>query len=74
MTIGRIFSNTFAGIAPTSAPGFIAAQLIGTALGTGLVLALYPDVARGASNVVVPHEIGDVSSDSPQTAGQRRQP
>jgi glycerol uptake facilitator-like aquaporin len=73
VTIGRIFSNTFAGIAPSSAPGFIAAQLIGAALGAGLVLALYPDVGRSASEVVVPHEIDTVSSDSPQSAGQRRQ-
>ena len=31
ITIGRMFSDTFAGIAPSSAPGFIAAQLIGGA-------------------------------------------
>jgi glycerol uptake facilitator-like aquaporin len=33
ITIGRIFSNTFAGIAPASVVGFIAAQLVGAALG-----------------------------------------
>lgn len=32
ITIGRMFSDTFAGIAPTSAPLFIAAQLVGAAL------------------------------------------
>src|SRR5438046_2514388 len=32
ITIGRIFSNTFAGIAPSSAPLFLAAQLLGGAL------------------------------------------
>lgn len=56
VTIGRIFSNTFAGIAPASAPGFVAAQLVGAGLGAGLVLALYPDVARSAAAVVVPHD------------------
>ena len=56
VTIGRIFSNTFAGIAPASAPGFVAAQLVGASLGAGLVLALYPDVARSAAAVVVSHD------------------
>lgn len=42
ITIGRIFSDTFAGIAPPSAPGFIAAQLIGAALAFLLVRWLYP--------------------------------
>lgn len=42
VTVGRMFSDTFAGIAPTSAPGFIAAQLVGAALGACVVLALYP--------------------------------
>lgn len=37
ITVGRMFSDTFAGIAPTSAPGFILAQLIGAALGYLLV-------------------------------------
>jgi len=42
ITIGRMFSDSFAGIAPTSAPGFIAAQLIGGAVGFVLVRWLYP--------------------------------
>ncbi len=42
ITIGRIFSDTFAGIAPSSAPGFIAAQLVGAAIGFILVGWLYP--------------------------------
>lgn len=36
VTIARSLSNTFAGIAPTSAPLFIAAQLLGTALAMGV--------------------------------------
>jgi glycerol uptake facilitator-like aquaporin len=54
-TVGRIFSDSFAGIAPGSVPGFIAAQLIGTMVGLVLVFALYPDAARAAEEVVVPH-------------------
>ncbi|WP_042376056.1 aquaporin [Streptacidiphilus melanogenes] len=41
VTIGRMFSDTFAGIAPSSAPGFIAAQLVGAAIGLGLVAVLF---------------------------------
>ncbi|MBH0131178.1 aquaporin family protein [Salinibacterium sp. NK8237] len=43
ITIGRMFSDTFAGIAPGSAPGFIAAQLIGAAIGFGLVRWVFPE-------------------------------
>ena len=42
ITIGRMFSNTFAGIAPSSAPGYISAQLIGGAVGFVLVRLFYP--------------------------------
>ncbi|OJX63552.1 MAG: aquaporin family protein [Micrococcales bacterium 73-13] len=43
VTIGRIFTDTFAGIAPTSALWFLAAQLVGGAVGVGLVLLLFPN-------------------------------
>ncbi|GAA4118235.1 MIP/aquaporin family protein [Knoellia locipacati] len=55
VTIGRIFSDTFAGIAATSAPAFVAAQLAGLVLGVAITLALYPDAASRADDVVVPH-------------------
>ncbi|MFD3444484.1 aquaporin [Microbacteriaceae bacterium 4G12] len=42
ITIGRMFSDTFAGIAPGSAPLFIAAQLLGGALGYAAVRLLVP--------------------------------
>lgn len=42
VTIGRMFSDSFAGIAPAGAPGFIAAQLVGGAVGLLLITALYP--------------------------------
>ncbi len=38
--LGRMFSDSFAGIAPASAPGFVAAQLIGGLLGAALAAAL----------------------------------
>jgi arsenate reductase len=46
VTIGRIFSDTFAGIAPASVPAFVLAQILGAAIGLALVLALYPDLTR----------------------------
>jgi glycerol uptake facilitator-like aquaporin len=42
VTIGRTLTNTYAGIAPDSAPGFIGAQIIGGTLGTLLAVTLYP--------------------------------
>jgi glycerol uptake facilitator-like aquaporin len=58
ITIGRMFSNSFAGIAPSSAPSFISAQLVGGLTAVGLLWALYPGVTpRQASTVVVPHRM-----------------
>jgi glycerol uptake facilitator-like aquaporin len=46
ITLGRMFSDTFAGIAPASAPAFILAQLIGGALALGLVVWFTPRPAQ----------------------------
>jgi glycerol uptake facilitator-like aquaporin len=43
VTIARMFSNTFAGIAPTSVAMFIAMQVVGGLLGYGAIRLLYPD-------------------------------
>jgi glycerol uptake facilitator-like aquaporin len=56
VTIGRTLSDTFAGIRPTSAPMFIAMQLIGGALAVAAIRILYPHLADSAGNVVVPHQ------------------
>jgi glycerol uptake facilitator-like aquaporin len=56
VTVGRIFSDTFAGIAPSSAPAFIVAQFGGAAAGLGLVLLLFPDVSDAAGRAVTPRE------------------
>ena len=56
VTIGRAFSNTFAGIEPASVPGFIIAQLIGAAVAVPLILVIYPNVTEVAGDVVVPHD------------------
>jgi arsenate reductase len=55
ITIGRMFSDSFAGIAPASAPAFIAAQIIGGALAVVLIRALYPGLTSAeAERILVP--------------------
>ena len=57
ITVGRMFSDTFAGIAPASVPAFVAAQVIGGALAVLVIRALYPSVTPAeAASVVVPHD------------------
>jgi len=55
ITVGRMFSDTFAGIAPASAPAFIAAQLAAGAMAVGLIRVLYPDITPAdAAEAVMP--------------------
>jgi arsenate reductase len=44
IAVGRMFSNTFAGIAPSSTPSFIGAELLGGVVAVVVVKALYPKV------------------------------
>jgi len=56
ITIGRMFSDTFAGIAPSSVPAFIGAQILGGALAIAVIKALYPHVTPAeAAGIIVPH-------------------
>lgn len=68
VTLGRIFSDTFAGIDPASVPGFIAAQVVGALVGVTLVRYLFPDVGVAAGDVVVPH--ATAAPRSPQTSAE----
>jgi hypothetical protein len=55
-----MFSDTFAGIAPGSAPGYILAEIAGGVLGFLVIKVLYPDVTpEEAAAVVVPQLAGD---------------
>ena len=59
ITVGRMFSDTFAGIAPSSAPSFIGAQIVGGILAIGLIKVLYPDMTSDqAGDILFPHQIG----------------
>jgi arsenate reductase len=55
VTIGRMFSDTFAGVAPASVPAFVIAEMVGMVLAVAAVRFLYPDVDEHAVEVVVPH-------------------
>lgn len=56
VTVGRVFSDTFAGIAPGSVPGFVVAQFVGGLIAVTLVGWLYPHIGASAGDVVIPHE------------------
>jgi glycerol uptake facilitator-like aquaporin len=56
ITVGRMFSNSFAGIAPSSVPGFVIAQIFGGCLAALILRVLYPNVGPAdAASVVIPH-------------------
>jgi arsenate reductase len=56
ISIGRMFSNTFAGIAPASVPGYIVAQLIGGIFAVIVLRALYPTITPAdAAEALLPH-------------------
>ncbi len=60
ISIGRMFSNTFAGIAPASVPGYVVAQAAGGVLAVLAVRALHPHIAPAeAANVLLPHSDTD---------------
>ncbi|MFI2761759.1 aquaporin [Streptomyces echinatus] len=49
VTIGRAFTDSFAGIAPGSIPAFVAAQLVGAAAGPSLVVLIFGPSARAVA-------------------------
>jgi arsenate reductase len=56
ISAGRMFSDTFAGIAPASVPAYVIAQLVGGAAAIVLIRILYPDLRPDdAAEVVIPH-------------------
>ncbi len=65
VTVGRMFSDTFAGIAPSSVAPFIAAQIIGGLIGLAVTVYLYPDASQTADRAVVPHRPPDNSDMEP---------
>ena len=56
VTVGRTLSDTFAGIAPASAPAFVAAQIVGAGVAVACAAVLYPHLSDVADEVVVPRQ------------------
>ncbi len=76
ITVGRMFSNTFAGISPSSVPDFVAAQVVGGALAVIVIKVLSPDITPAeAADIMFPHpaDPGDAEpSDPPILTEDRR--
>ena len=69
ITLGRMFSNTFAGIAPSSAPAFVGAQVVGGIVAVAVIRTLYPKLtAADAAEVIVSHPAP--RSDNPSTSNR----
>jgi len=62
ITVGRMFSNTFAGITPSSVPAFVVAQLLGGLLAFVVIKVLYPGITPAeASDIIFPHHTPDAT-------------
>ena len=71
--VGRMFSNSFAGIAPASVPTFIVAQLVGGVAAIVLIRSLYPDISPDeAAEIMLPHDERKAIEDSPAPEPDRR--
>jgi arsenate reductase len=56
ITVGRMFSNTFAGISPSSVPNFVLAQVVGGVVAIGAIFVLYHRLTPEESGgILVPH-------------------
>jgi glycerol uptake facilitator-like aquaporin len=55
VTLARSFTDSFAGIRPADAPGFLVAQLLGAAAATLVMRWLVPALPQRAKDVVLPH-------------------
>ena len=76
ISVGRIFSGTFAGIAPASVPAFVLAQATGGALAILAIRALHPNITLAeAAGVLLPRSDTDHASiDHPARVTSERAP
>jgi arsenate reductase len=70
VTVGRAFTDSFAGIEPGDVPGFLVAQVVGAAIGVAVFTGVYRDDPR-PDDLVVPHE-DDHTNDSEQKGPHER--
>jgi arsenate reductase len=67
ISVGRMFSDTFAGIAPASVPAYVVVQLVGGGVALVLIRVLYPDLSSAdAAEIMLPQE--GVAQEKPSTA------
>jgi glycerol uptake facilitator-like aquaporin len=60
IAVGRMFSNTFAGIAPASVPSFVIFQFVGAAVAIAVIRIIYPDITPDdAAEIMLPHDADD---------------
>ncbi|MFJ6834583.1 MIP/aquaporin family protein [Streptomyces sp. NPDC091209] len=65
VTIGRAFTDTFAGIAPASVAPFVVAQLVGAAVGVGLLAAVFGRPAPAQTGTVLPDSEPELAPTAP---------
>jgi arsenate reductase len=71
LAVGRIFSNSFAGFAPSSVAGFVAAEVVGGLAAICVVRILYPGVTpQDAARVLMPHADARSGSDDAAAAAK----
>jgi glycerol uptake facilitator-like aquaporin len=67
ISVGRMFSDSFAGIAPASVPAFVVVQLLGGGLALALIRVLYPNLSSAdAAEIMVPQQAP--AQERPRTA------
>lgn len=72
VTVARMFSDTYTGIAPRGVTAFIAAQLVGAGAATITIRWLFQPDAAAAAEVVVPHSLGAERPAMTLASGDRR--
>ncbi len=63
VTVARMFSDTFAGIEPASAPAFVVAQTLAVGAAVLVIRTIYADIEDVADQVIVPHGVAPASVD-----------
>lgn len=56
VTVARVLTDTYTGIAPAGVPAFLAAQLVGAAAAAGLIAWLFRPDPELAADIVVEHD------------------
>ena len=72
VTVARMFSDTYTGIAPGGVAAFVAAQLVGAGLAALTIWWLFRPDAGEAADVIVPHELDEEHSAAAVTSGDLR--